>query len=284
MTRRSILITAAAAGSVAAQKTNSQNVNEGLYQAIAAFWQPHEREIVKSLRVPSGAKVLDAGCGRGDHLLLFAEAGADVSGIDLREESVAFATRRLAGKKVEVAVGDILKLAPSPRFDCVWVSHVLHGVASPDAAARSLAAVLKPGGRLVIRENRVSASLLPHDIGIGQPGLEGRLNRAFEEWLLRDRAKRGRYPHGWLHTIQKAGLQIAISKSFLMQAGPDFDATAKQYLHHWLSRKQENEGIAAEDLSVLRAITRKDSPEYFLNRRDLIFTSVSTIYMGTKPA
>jgi hypothetical protein len=69
-----------------------------------------------------------------------------------------------------------------------------------------------------------------------------------------------------------------------MQAGPDFDATTKEYLHHWLSRKQEYEGIAPEDLSVLRAITRKDGPEYFLNRRDLIFTSVSTIYVGTKSA
>jgi SAM-dependent methyltransferase len=201
------------------ERRNASNASPDLYRAIAAFWEPHERAIVDSLNVRSGARVLDAGCGRGDHLLLFAR-NARVTGLDLKEASLEFARERLraAGKleRVTLQAGDIFKLPFAPQsFDLVWSSHVFHGLRDLPGAAEAIRRVIKPGGRFVLRENRVTASLLPDDPGIGEPGLESRLNQAFEACLRKDRAERRRYPHGWAHLLIAAGFRDVRARCFL---------------------------------------------------------------------
>ncbi len=263
---------------------NASGASPDLYRAIAAFWEPHEREIVDSLNVQAGAKVLDAGCGRGDHLLLFAR-NARVTGLDLKESSLEFARSRLRAvgglEKVTLQVGDIFKMPfPPQSFDLVWSSHVFHGLRDlPDAAA-AIRRVIKPGGRFVLRENRVTATLLPDDLGVGEPGLESRLNRAFETWLRKDRAERGRYPHGWAHLLHAAGFRDVRARCFLHQVAPPFTDSQKQYLHYWLARKRETEGVLLSDIEVLNQLIDSASPHYFLKRDDLVFTSVSSVFIG----
>ncbi|HEY8460703.1 MAG TPA: methyltransferase domain-containing protein [Blastocatellia bacterium] len=82
-----------------AQPKERRNASDALpdpHRAIAAFWEPHEREIVDSLNVQEGSRVLDAGCGRGDHLLLFAR-NARVTGLDLKESSLEVARAPAGG-------------------------------------------------------------------------------------------------------------------------------------------------------------------------------------------
>lgn len=266
------------------ERRNASGASPDLYRAIAAFWEPHEREIVDFLNVQVGARVLDAGCGRGDHLLLFAR-NARVTGLDLKESSLEVARERLraAGRleKVTLQVGDIFKMPFSQRsFDLVWSSHVFHGLRDLPEAAAAIRRVIKPGGRFALRENRVNASLLPDDLGVGAPGLESRLNRAFEEWLRKDRAERGRYPHGWAHLLHAAGFRDVRASCFLHQAAPPFTDLQKQYLHYWLARKREIEGVALSDIEVLNRLVDQGGQDYFLKRDDLVFTAVSSIYIG----
>jgi ubiquinone/menaquinone biosynthesis C-methylase UbiE len=295
LARRTLLAAPLAAaqtqvGPVAVQKRNASNAQAALYASIAAFWEPHDREMLQWLGMTRGTRVLDLGCGRGDHLVLFAEMLKDahaVTGFDLRQDSLDFAAARLKergwSERAVLRQGDLYRLPfAAGSFDLVWSSHVFHGLPDLPKAAAAVHRVLSPGGRFALRENRVTATLLPPDIGVGETGLETRLNGAFDRWLQRDRATRGRYPHGWLHLLRQAGFSQVTARSFLHQVTPPFNAAQREYLHYWLERKQEIEGIEPADRDLVRRITDRDSEQYFLRRDDLHYVSVSTIYSGTK--
>ena len=97
-----------------------------------------------------GKRVLDAGCGKGRHLLAAAEHGVgEMVGLDISSavEVARAATSHLP--QVEVVQGDLL--APPFRegsFDLVYSIGVVHHVPRPDAAIAALARRLRPGGVL----------------------------------------------------------------------------------------------------------------------------------------
>ncbi|GGY09348.1 class I SAM-dependent methyltransferase [Streptomyces djakartensis] len=97
--------------------------------------------------------VLDLGCGTGSLSLLVSEQGHHVTGVDLSPAMVRLARQKLAGRDAVFLVGD----AAAPpvgerRFDAVLVRHVLWALPDPGHALRNWAALLRPGGRLVLVE------------------------------------------------------------------------------------------------------------------------------------
>ena len=96
-------------------------------------------------------RVLDAGCGTGEHALLAARFGAEVVGLDVSaraiEQARAKAAARGIGARFEVA--DALSLADlGLTFDTIIDSGLFH-VFDDISRARyvaSLASVLRPGG------------------------------------------------------------------------------------------------------------------------------------------
>lgn len=111
--------------------------------------------VCTKLDLKPGDRVLDVGCGWGSFALhAAAEHGVHVTGITLSEPQAALARERaaeagLAGQ-VEIRVADYRDLA-AEQFDAVssigMVEHV--GSANVDAYTAQLAAVLRPGGRLL---------------------------------------------------------------------------------------------------------------------------------------
>ena len=96
-------------------------------------------------------RVLDSGCGTGEHALLAASRGADVTGIDLAPTAIAHARAKAAerGLNARFEVADALDLEHLRRtFDTVIDSGVFHVFADEDRATyvAALAAVLRPGG------------------------------------------------------------------------------------------------------------------------------------------
>jgi len=97
-------------------------------------------------------RVLDSGCGTGEHALLAASRGADVIGVDVAPTAIARARAKAAdrGLSVRFEVADALDLGRlGLHVDTVMDSGVFH-VFSDEERARyvaSLAAVLRPGGR-----------------------------------------------------------------------------------------------------------------------------------------
>jgi len=93
------------------------------------------------------ARVLDAGCGRGDLALALHSRGYDVTGIDIDPDAVAAA--RSAGAPVTEA--DMTSYDDQP-FDAVLFSVSLHHVADLDATIGRARDLVVPGGVLIADE------------------------------------------------------------------------------------------------------------------------------------
>jgi SAM-dependent methyltransferase len=99
--------------------------------------------------------VLDAGCGTGEHTLLFAGRGQRATGIDYLAEPIERAKRKAAerGLTATFLVFDALALHELPEvFDSVIDSGLFH-VFSDDDRRRyvaGLATVVRPGGRIFL--------------------------------------------------------------------------------------------------------------------------------------
>jgi SAM-dependent methyltransferase len=109
------------------------------------------------LDVRAGDLVLDAGCGEGRHCFGCLERGARVVGLDLDFDSLRLPVRRLRERAGELGSlggmvqGNTFALPfADETFDRVICSEVMEHVHDYVAAARELARVTRPGGRLAI--------------------------------------------------------------------------------------------------------------------------------------
>jgi len=96
-------------------------------------------------------RVLDAGCGTGEHALLAAAAGADVVGVDVSARAIEQAKEKAAarGLKARFEVGDALNLGQlGATFDASIDSGLFHVFDDEDRAryVASLASVMESGG------------------------------------------------------------------------------------------------------------------------------------------
>jgi malonyl-CoA O-methyltransferase len=101
-------------------------------------------------RLDGSARLLDVGCGTGllTALLLGAFPGAHAVAVDLSDGMIAEARRRLSGRRVTFATGDIESGFPAGPFDLVASSMTLQWTLDPAAVLRGAAARLAPGGLL----------------------------------------------------------------------------------------------------------------------------------------
>jgi ubiquinone/menaquinone biosynthesis C-methylase UbiE len=119
------------------------------------------------LRIAPGDLLLDAGCGEGRHCFGALERGARVVGLDLDLASLKKAAgplRYRAGEKKSFGAmlqGDAFKLPFRDRtFDKVICAEVMEHVHDYSAAARELARVTKPGGRIAVTIPTTPSELL----------------------------------------------------------------------------------------------------------------------------
>ena len=96
-------------------------------------------------------RVLDAGCGSGEHALLAAARGADAVGVDISPRAIGRARHKAAerGLTARFEVGDALSLDDlGLTFDTVIDSGLFHVFDDADRAryVTSLASVLRSGG------------------------------------------------------------------------------------------------------------------------------------------
>jgi len=232
------------------------------------FWEPQDRMMILALGLARDAYVLDAGCGKGNHVQLLAERCREgrIVALDISPEAIAGIKARFADSELKdrVAVhhGDVLKTPfEAASFDLAWSSHTMHILNDPVAGVRELARVVKPGGRVAIREDEYSARLLPLDIGIGEPGIESRIQAAFTKWFAADRLKRGRVPFGWSRVLRNAGLSEIKVVSFTYQLSPPFSPMQTDYLRKFLRGKADLEHLDASDKATLLRITEPGTPD-----------------------
>ncbi len=112
---------------------------------------------LERLEVGPGHRLLDAGCGEGRHCFGALERGAQVVGLDLDRDSLRLPRRRLARRGAELGAlgamlqGNTFRLPfRDASFDRVICAEVMEHVHDYRAAARELARVTKPGGRIAV--------------------------------------------------------------------------------------------------------------------------------------
>jgi SAM-dependent methyltransferase len=117
-------------------------------EQFAAWVQPLE---AKDL---AGRYLVDAGCGNGRNTAWMSKWGARrILAFDVEEATVAVARRNLDGLDgVSVAVQSIYDatLPDEEQPDIAFCIGVVHHLADPVGAVRSLASLVKPGGRVLI--------------------------------------------------------------------------------------------------------------------------------------
>ncbi|MBN2417654.1 class I SAM-dependent methyltransferase [bacterium] len=99
-----------------------------------------------------GMKVLEIGCGAGIDAVLFAENGADYTGIDLSRTAIDLAKKNFSLRKLKgtfrVMNGEALEYR-NELFDVVYVHGVLQYTADAGKMAAESLRVLKKGGQLI---------------------------------------------------------------------------------------------------------------------------------------
>jgi SAM-dependent methyltransferase len=100
--------------------------------------------------LPAQARILDVGCGDGFHLDLlrrYGPRGWQLFGVDVDPRAVAAARRR--GLDVELSTIENASIELG-SIDLVLCIQTIEHVSDPVALVRSIAAVLRPGGRLYL--------------------------------------------------------------------------------------------------------------------------------------
>jgi 2-polyprenyl-6-hydroxyphenyl methylase/3-demethylubiquinone-9 3-methyltransferase len=145
--------------------------------AIDAHWHGD----AESLKPLTGKRALDVGCGAGLLAEPLARLGAEVTGVDAAEETIAVARAHAAGAglAIDYRCGELAALGLA-RFDLVTAMEVLEHVADKAAFVAELAAHLAPGGLMVLSTpNRTARSRM---LMVGLAEMVGAVPRGTHDW------------------------------------------------------------------------------------------------------
>ncbi len=238
-------------------------------------------------------RVLDVGCGAGGAACAFAAALGPgvVAGFDRDPRLLAIARRRaadagLAGHILGWACAAVDALpVEAGSADLVWASGVVHHLPDQQAAIGTLAALLRPGGRLALVEGGLPLRCLPFDIGLGRVGIEARLDEARSRWFadMRDELRGPPLPYGWPEALRRAGLVDVRARSFLAEVPPPLDDFGRQVAERHLrsALTELDDRLAPDDRDTIARLLDPDDATYIGRRDDLMVTAVRTLNVGT---
>src|SRR5947209_15879881 len=122
------------------------------HHGYAYAYENRRRETLRLLTevLPSGARVLDVAAAQGNFSLALAELGFDVTWNDLRSELADYVRLKYEHGNIRYAAGNAFELAFPSLFDAVLITEVIEHVAHPDDFLTKAAALVRPGGYIVM--------------------------------------------------------------------------------------------------------------------------------------
>jgi len=100
--------------------------------------------------LPKGSTILDVAAAAGNFSLSLAELGYEVTWNDLRADLADYVELKREKGIVHYAPGNAFELGFNESFDCVLITEVIEHVAHPDEFLQKVAAMVKPGGYVVM--------------------------------------------------------------------------------------------------------------------------------------
>jgi SAM-dependent methyltransferase len=280
--------------SLASQLVGAARQDRPWYLAIA-------RELVDS----ADRLAVDIGCGAGGMTLAIARmmTYGRVVAVDASPEVLDAARDHIDDEwsdprvRVELSRVDIPADTASLRdtlgrpADLVWASAAVHHVGDQQAAVTALAGLLGPGGRLALAEGGLPEQHLPWDVGLGEPGLEGRLHAAQDRWFAQMRAAlpgSRRMPYGWTEALRRAGLSPVTTCSTLRERPPPLNDVDRGMvlanLAHRVGWLRPTGLVATADLEAWDRLLDPADEHWLGHRADLFRLSVRSVHLGVLPA
>jgi 2-polyprenyl-3-methyl-5-hydroxy-6-metoxy-1,4-benzoquinol methylase len=130
----------------------SEIYGEISHYGYAYAYENRRRETLRLLTevLSPGARILDVAAAQGNFSLALAELGFDVTWNDLRAELADYVRLKHERGKIEFAAGNAFELAFPSLFDAVLITEIIEHVAHPDDFLAKAAALVKPGGYIVM--------------------------------------------------------------------------------------------------------------------------------------
>jgi SAM-dependent methyltransferase len=230
-------------------------------------------------------RILDAGSGPGTGTLALAErfpravvTAADVSAAMLHR-LVEQAPGRGVASRVRTLQADLDQRWPRGAdgrpFDLVWAAAFLHHLKDPDSALRHAYDSVRPRGVLAITELHFFPRFLPEDVGIGRPGLEGRLHAATNTAPATD----------WTEHFLRAGFTLEAHRPVAIALDHPPSPAIRRYAQVCLAklRGHADGELAADDLAALDALLHGDGPLSIAHRDDLTVRASRTTWVLRRP-
>lgn len=131
-----------------------------------------EDNLIGTLNLEKGSKLLDAGCGAGYVAIHLAEEGYRVHGIDVVDHHIIKARRNVKRQglegKIKITKGDYhhLDAFADDSFDGAYTMETFVHATEPEVAAAEFFRVIRPGGSIAMYEyDHVDFSTQPKEVG-----------------------------------------------------------------------------------------------------------------------
>ncbi|MFE7133799.1 class I SAM-dependent methyltransferase [Streptomyces sp. NPDC057638] len=246
------------------------------------------------LAPPSGVRrVLDVGSGPGVLSTLLADAfpdaeivAADATG-PLLERARARAERHGYGDRFHTLRAELPEgIEALGEADVIWAGNAVHHIGDQGAALAGLAGLLRPGGVVAVVEGGLSTRRLPRDIGVGQPGLEARLDAVQSEWFqrMRDELPGGRrVTEDWLALFAAAGLTPTGTRAFLLDVPAPAPEPVREHVIQTFERLREiGERLDGDDRATLERLLDPEDPESLHRRVDVHYLTARAVHTARR--
>jgi hypothetical protein len=167
----------------------------------------------------------------------------------------------------------------------------VHHAGDQQRAVGTLVTLLAPGGRLALAEGGLPMRCLPWDVGVGEPGLEVRLDAAQDIWFARMRRQLPDavpMPYGWPNALRRAGLTDVRTATWLFEAPTPLTPADRQRvvreLSHRVERLAETGLLGGDDVAAWARLLDEGDPAWLGHRDDLQRLTARSVHIGHNPA
>lgn len=269
-----------------------QRLREG--DALSA---PETTELARRVIRASDQHVVEVGAGAGGTAaaLVSALGTGSVTLVDSAPELLAAAAHHAASGSGSVEIREVQAdlasddwLASVEPADVVFAAFVVHHLPDQAAGLRRLSTLLRPGGRLIVVEAGLEQRVLPWDVGLGEPGLEARLEAARAEWFRELRATMPgsvRLTVGWDRALSEAGLSAVHSWTYLIDRRPPASELVRGAAIRRLERLRDSalDRLGPDDIRAVDALLDPGNPRGIAQRDDIYYLTANAVYVGTRP-